>query len=102
MFKRKFEVEVERVVNVEIDADKFDDEFMEDYRKSFDSSFYDIEDHIRHLGWLYAAGRIDGTPNEFIEGYGIAKEMGIKFEEPYNLYGDEVNETELLMENTDD
>lgn len=78
---KKYEVEVERLVTVEIDETKFTPEFMEEYREHFDSSFDEIEDHIEHLGWLFAAGRIDGSEKEFIEGYGPANEMGIKFTE---------------------
>lgn len=78
---RKFEVDVTRVVTVEIDDSKFTEEFMENYRSFIDSSFYDLEDHIQQLAWLFGAGRISGSKSEFIEGYGIASEMGIKFEE---------------------
>jgi hypothetical protein len=76
---KKFSVEVIRCVIVEVDEEKFTDKFMEEYRESFDDSFYELEDHIKQLGWLYGAGRIDGGRKEFIEGYGPANELGIKF-----------------------
>lgn len=78
---KTYRVEVTREVTVEIDETKFTPEFMEEYREHFDNSFDDIKDHIEHLGWLFAAGRIDGSKKEFIEGYGPANEMGIKFTE---------------------
>lgn len=78
---RKFEVEVTRTVVVEVNESKFTEEFMENYRGYIDSSFYDLEDHIKQLGWLFGAGRINGSEKEFIEGYGPANEMGIKFKE---------------------
>lgn len=88
---RKFEVEVTRYVRVEVDETKFTEEFMKEFRKYIDSSVETIEEHIEHLGWLYAAGHIDN--NEFIEGYGEAKEMGIKFSE--QGFGDDIDIKEV-------
>lgn len=73
-------VDVRRSVKVFVDKAKFTPQFMEEYRASF-APYYDLHDHIKHLGWLYATGRIDGWPGEFIEGYGPAQEMGIRFED---------------------
>lgn len=76
---KKFEVDVSRLVEVIVDETKFTEEFMEEFRGYIDDSFYELHDHIEHLGWLYAAGRVND--NDFIEGYGPAKEFGIKFRE---------------------
>jgi hypothetical protein len=73
----KFIVEVVQNVAVTVDKSKFTEEFMEEFRKSF-SPFYEIDEHINHLAYLYARGVVDD--NEFIEGYGEAADMGIKFE----------------------
>jgi len=69
-------VRVTQIIEVEIDETKFDDEFLEEFRKSF-YPFHTIEGHIGHLAQMYARGLIaDGN---FIEGYGKPEETGIKF-----------------------
>ncbi len=74
----KFNVEVTLGVEVELDETKFDEKFFEEYTKNF--YHYDtIEDHAKYLAWLFATARVDN--DEFIEGYGPAKRMGIKFTE---------------------
>ena len=65
-------------VEVEIEESKFDETFMKDFRAMF-FDFYTLEDHIKHLAQLYFK---DGyTNSDFIEGYGQAENMGIKFKE---------------------
>lgn len=76
---RKFEVEVLRTVLVSIDETKFTKEFYDEFTSYIDSTMDNLEDHIEHLAWLFAAGRADDT--DFIEGYGPAKDFGIKFQE---------------------
>lgn len=71
-----FNVAVTQVVAVTIDETKFDDVFMEEFRDSF-FNFDEIEEHAEHLAQLYARGICDN--GDFIEGYGPAKEMGIRF-----------------------
>lgn len=74
----KYRVVVTQFVEVEIDESKFDDKFMEEFRESFYQA-YDIIEHVEHIAQLQARGVIDleCTP-EFIEGYGLSNEMGIK------------------------
>lgn len=51
--------------------------------QAFRESFYDfdtVEEHIEHLGQLFVRGIVGGIANPFIEGYGPADEMGIKFQ----------------------
>ncbi|TWB61655.1 hypothetical protein FBZ98_1011000 [Rhizobium sp. ERR 922] len=71
MSKHKAIVSIE--VEVEIDDSKFDEAFMAEFRDSF-YPFYDIEDHIKHIAQLEARGLLD----DFTEGYGPIKDMGIK------------------------
>ena len=68
-------VEVRQLIEVEIDESKFDEQFMQEFRESF-YNFTTLDDHIAHIGQLEARGML-GT---FIEGYGPAKDMGIKAE----------------------
>lgn len=69
-------VEVTQIVNVTIDETKFDEQFMAEFRRYFFD--YDrLDDHITHLAQLHARGISD--ENDFIEGYGPASGMGIKF-----------------------
>jgi len=76
---KKFKVEVVRTVSVEIDETKFTPDFLEEFSSYISSSIDDIPSHIEHLAWTFAAGRADD--DQFIEGYGPAKEFGIKFQE---------------------
>lgn len=71
-----FEVIVTQGTNVEVDETRFTDEWMAEFRESF-YDFYTMEDHIEHLASGFARGLWDNY--SFIEGYGPAKEFGIKF-----------------------
>ena len=70
-------VRVEQVIEVTVDESKFTDAFMAEFRASL-YPFQNINDHVGHLGQLHARGLADN--HSFIEGYGPADEMGIKFE----------------------
>lgn len=63
-------------VCVTVDESKFTEEFMENFRKHF-FPFYTIDDHLEHLAYNYISNGVD--ENSFIEGYGLAKNFGIKF-----------------------
>lgn len=67
---------VSQLVEVEMDEAKFDAEFMREFVGSF-YPYDTIEDHARHLAQLHARGIVDNS--DFIEGYGPAKDMGIRF-----------------------
>jgi hypothetical protein len=77
---KRASVVVAQTITIEIDESKFDDQFMEEFRQSF-FPFFDIDDHIEHIAQLQARGVIDLEFNktEFIEGYGPAHEMGIRY-----------------------
>jgi len=71
-------VDVTFSVEVEVDENKFTDEFMNEFREVF-YDFDDINDHIKYFAQLTARGIIlEGDINQFIEGYGDTKEFGIK------------------------
>jgi hypothetical protein len=70
-------VDVEFSVEVEVDESKFTPEFMAEFRESF-YPFTTIEEHIEHLAQLYVRG-IAQPYNDFIEGYGMSDDFGIKF-----------------------
>jgi len=71
-------VTVTILVEVTVDETKFDDAFMADFRKQM-YHFTSLDRHIEHLGQMHARGLYNDE--DFIEGYGQAKEMGIKFNE---------------------
>lgn len=75
---RTFDVEVIQHVRVTLDASKFDEAFMEEFRETF-YPFDSLEDHASHIAQLQARGLIHLGFNkrEFVEGYGPADEMGI-------------------------
>lgn len=67
---------VEQVVKVTVDEAKFTPDFMQEFRASM-YPFNDVDDHIEHLGQLYARGLCDEF-TKFIEGYGPPADMGIE------------------------
>lgn len=76
---KTYEVEITRIVSVTIDETKFTDEFLEEFSNYISSDIDDIDSHVEHLAWSFAMGRVDH--DQFIEGYGPAKDFGIKFRE---------------------
>ncbi len=75
---KEFTVEVVQTVKVTLDADAFTAEFMSDFQRSF-YPFDTIEEHAEHIAQLQARGVIDiEWSQDFIEGYGDSKEMGLK------------------------
>lgn len=74
---QKFSVIIKQEIEVELDAEKFDENFMAEFRESF-FPFFDTEDHARHIAQMCARGVHDFYPTEFVEGYGRVSDMGIK------------------------
>jgi hypothetical protein len=72
----KLNVAVTQIVEVTLDETKFTPQFMAEFRESF-FHFTTTEEHALHLAQLHARGVSDD--GEFIEGYGPAKDMGIRF-----------------------
>ncbi|GAB6043322.1 hypothetical protein [Endothiovibrio diazotrophicus] len=70
-------VEVTQVIEVTVDETKFTPEFLAEF-SSYMFPFEDVDEHIKHLAQMHARGLAD-YPSTFIEGYGEAKDMGIKF-----------------------
>ena len=69
----KFVVEVVQVFEVELDETKFTSAFLEEYR-AFMHPLFDLRDHAENIAQLEARGLLD---EDFTEGYGPLKEMGI-------------------------
>lgn len=74
-----FDVEVTRTIRVTLDETKFTEEFMDEFRQLIFPAF-DTRDHAEHLASLYARGDID-YDGDFVEGYGVIRDMGIKFDD---------------------
>lgn len=72
-------VKVTQYIEVEIDEAKFNEEFIQDF-KEYMFNFDTIEEHISYLAELFAK-RVVINESSFIDGYGIASDMGIKFSE---------------------
>jgi len=70
-------IEVIQIINVSLNEDKFNNEFMNEFRRNF-YEFNTIEDHRKHLAQLFARGLINES-TDFIEGYGEIKTLGISF-----------------------
>jgi hypothetical protein len=73
-------VRVSQLIEVTVDESKFTPEFMSEFRRETMYSFTLIEDHIAHLAQLYARSLVHDN-RDYIEGYGIARDMGIKFKQ---------------------
>ena len=87
----KFKVLISQEVEVELDETKFDEEFLEEFRKGF-YPFYEIEHHVGHLAQLTARGiLVTDFSGEFCEGYGYIDDFGIKTKVNYTDI-DEVKE----------
>ena len=73
--KHKFSVYVNQLVEVEIDDEVINDEFINGF-KEYMYEFDSLRDHAEHLAQLEARGLIglDG----FVEGYGTLKGSNIK------------------------
>jgi hypothetical protein len=69
-------VEVTQTIEVEVPESLLTEKFMEEFRKDF-YDFFTPEDHFCHLAQLRARGLYGNE--SFIEGYGHADELGIKF-----------------------
>lgn len=69
------DIEISQTVQVSVDESKFTPEFMAEFRQLM-YHFITIDEHLEHLAQLYARGIYD--ENSFIEGYGPAKDFGIK------------------------
>lgn len=63
-------------VEVTVDESKFDEEFMKEFREGF-YPIHTIDGHLEHLAQMHVRGLCDD--DTFIEGYGPAADMGIKF-----------------------
>lgn len=79
---RTFDIEVVQHIRVTLDAAKFDEAFMSEFREGF-YPFTSLEDHASHIAQLQARGLIDTAFDKctFIEGYGPANQMGIAAEQ---------------------
>lgn len=69
-------VAVTQYIKVTLDEDKFDAAFHRRFNESIFDTGDDIREHFKHLAQLNARGIVEDT--DFIEGYGLAKDMGIK------------------------
>jgi hypothetical protein len=67
---------VAQTIVVTVDETKFTSEFMREFRLHF-YPFDTLDKHIEHLAQLHARGL--AADHSFIEGYGPAKDMGIRF-----------------------
>lgn len=63
-------------IDVTVDESKFTPEFMQEFREGFFDA-NTIDEHREHLAQMHARGICDD--DGFIEGYGPAQDMGIKF-----------------------
>lgn len=86
--KTKYTVSFQIDVELSIDKSKFDQEFMDEFKKSF-YSLENINDHVEHLAAMYLRGIVDNR--NFIEGYGEPEEMGIEFHN-YDFIDTDVSE----------
>lgn len=72
----KATISVSGWVDINYDPARFTDEFMEEFREHF-YDYDTIEEHLEHIAYNYF---VNGTSeDDFLEGYGVLKDFGIKF-----------------------
>lgn len=77
MTKQRFEVSVTKILTVEFDVSKLDDEFWEEFNGSIsDRGGPDVEYLAKHAGWNFVQGDED-----FIEGIGSLDDMNVVIRE---------------------
>ena len=66
----EFPIKVEQRTVITLNADRFDEQFLAEFRESF-YNFHTIEEHAAHLAQMHVRGLYDlNNPQEFVEGYG--------------------------------
>ena len=76
--KRK--VEARLIIEIEVDENKFTDEFQEEFAECI-GLMESIDEHIEHLACLFVeVENCHFDDHLFVEGYGDLSEMGIKAE----------------------
>lgn len=68
---------VEQVIEVEVDESKFTPEFMREFSEGI-HPFDSVQEHMEYIAELVATGVVMSRLQE-IEGYGVLKDMGIRF-----------------------
>lgn len=75
--KKSFEVSVKKIIKVEFDVAKLDDEFWREFNETIDDrGGPDIDYLAEHAAWNFVQGE-----DRFIEGIGDLKEMGVEISE---------------------
>lgn len=99
-------IAVIQYVDVTLDESKFDEAFMEDFRRSF-YPFTTVEEHAEHIGQMVVrevtGGKWDPKTGgrDFIEGYGPPKKMGIEVERWAHFECEtDITETHLVDKHT--
>lgn len=75
---QRYQVTARTEFQVEVDETKFTEDFFAEF-SSVMWHMDTVEEAVEHLADLFARGMIRGGEDEFIEGYGPAREMGIRF-----------------------
>lgn len=86
-----YNVRVTQEIIVTLEESKFDETFMKEFQENF-YSFITLDEHAQHLAQLYARGLADNY--SFIEGYGPAQDMNIKFKEKLGKFDVEIVKNE--------
>lgn len=86
-------VAVTQYIKVTIDETKFDEEFFSQFNASIFDADDDLDEHFKHLAQLAARGIASEYSDEFIEGYGPVKDMGIKLRALDQLLEVEIDDT---------
>ncbi len=80
---KTFEFDVTQRVRITIDETIFTTDLMEDFNRSisdFGTDDYAFVQHGEHIAQLAGRGVEDFMPTDFVEGYGVVSDAGIKVE----------------------
>lgn len=87
-------VQVVMTFDIEIDESKFTPEFFAQFDAAISPFGDDLNEHFEHLAQLFARGIVNG--DSFIEGYGPASELGIRFISPRGHRDDSQCDVEIV------
>lgn len=74
-------VTVIKEIKVTVDETKFDAAFFRQFDESMFCLGEDMDEHMKNLAEKFVNGDAEGWEDDFLEGYGPLKDMGVKFKE---------------------
>lgn len=78
----KHTILVAQYIEVTVDESKFTPEFIANFNQHFHHC-PTVEDHMKHIATSFARGIVT-SPSQFLEGYGLLNEYGVKLKRQHS------------------